>query len=69
MINRSIRKLLAGIGAVAAVTVLVSGEPALGHQDAEAAAIQFYLTSTGDGYDCNDCCFTGYCCTAPIRVC
>lgn len=69
MFVRSIRKLLAGLGAVAAVTVLVAGEPALGDQEAEALAIQFYLTSGGDGHDCTNCCFTGYCCTVPVAEC
>lgn len=69
MSNRSIRKLLAGIGAVAAVAVLVGGEPALGHQEAQATDIQFYLTSGGDGYECTSCCFTGYCCKVPVTGC
>lgn len=51
-------------------TALLLGSP-FGPERGEAVAadIQFYLTNTGDGWDCSDCCFTGYCCSVPIKDC
>ncbi len=34
----------------------------------EATSIQFWITNTGDGWKCESCCFTGYCCTVPVAV-
>jgi hypothetical protein len=70
MIRPRVPKPLAAMAGVALAGVLVSAEPALrAGQEVEAAQIQFWLTSGGDGWECEGCCFTGFCCTIPVDAC
>ena len=63
------KRLFATLASFGFVGILVSAEPAMRAKEAEATQIQFWIVSDGDGWACQDCCFTGFCCSVPIDGC
>lgn len=70
MIRLRMPRKLAALAGVVLAAALLSAEPAVNAgQEVEAAEIQFWLTSGGDGWECEGCCFTGFCCDIPVDAC
>ncbi len=63
-------RLAGGAAAAAVAGGMLLGQPAVsGTQQAEAAVMQYYLTSVEPGYACSGCCYVGLCCKITITNC
>ncbi|HEU0014135.1 MAG TPA: hypothetical protein VFQ45_10650 [Longimicrobium sp.] len=63
------RLRFAALAAVLGAAALLGEPGAQAAQEAQAADIQFWVTSQDPGTKCEECCFTGYCCRVPIVDC